>query len=92
MYIKDGLWTSYDSSVRNVKAFDNEHLANVLLHINRYCSNYIYSLDLQKEADLRGLTEKFLNGAPYPFKDKITGEWLIWSFELGHLVKVNGVK
>ena len=87
---KKPLWQSYDGAIRSFDAMEDEHLANVICHMNHYRNAYTDQtrMEAMKEVARRGLSEKFLAGALYPFRDKVTGDWLIWSFDEAKVVKV----
>jgi hypothetical protein len=93
-YREENLWQSVDGSIRSFSAMTDEHLANVLLHITHYTGGgYGRVLQhVQKEIAARGLSEKFLKGAPYPFKDPRSGRWYIWSFEVNYIVPISGIQ
>lgn len=85
------LWTSTNGSVRSFSAMDDEHLANVYLHLLTYGGRmpqipHALYLEIFK----RELTPKFLAGAPYPYKDKITKQYKIWDFFQGCDVVISG--
>jgi hypothetical protein len=82
------VWTSYNGTKRSFDAMDNEHLANVIKHMEYYAHQYPLAkyLEAMKVVTERGLTSEFLAKAPYPFKDLKTGNWYIWSFEVNYVV------
>ena len=86
---KQKLWQSYDGAIRSFNAMDDEHVANIIQHCIFYKHARGLVLALQ-EADRRKLSEAFLNGAQYPYKSKVTGDWMIWDFNLHRPVKING--
>ena len=92
------LWGSVDGSVRSFSAMDDEHLANVILHIQYYLEDRARRYDrvLLKEAQVearnRKLSSAFLKGAPYPWKHKQTGKWYIWDFSVNNVVQINGIR
>lgn len=88
------LWKSINGSMRSFDAMDDEHIANICIHLihysNRYPVNIRYEIEL--EIKRRNLSDDFIHGAPYPWKDKATGIWHIWDFEKGDVVRVSGKK
>ena len=89
-YIQETLWQSIDGSVRSFSAMTNEHLANVVMHFQHYGSGGRVLSHALKEINIRGLSEEFLKGAPYPYQNPRTGKWYIWSFEVDDNIPVSG--
>jgi hypothetical protein len=78
------IWTSLDGKTRSFSAMDDEHLANVILHMSYY-HNRLRSTVLAEaleEYSKRNLSQAFLDAAPYPYKDTRNGVWMIWDFDL----------
>ncbi len=92
------LWGSVDGSVRSFSAMDDEHLANVILHIQHYLEDRALGYDriilreAQEEARKRKLSPSFLKGAPYPWRHKQTGKWYIWDFSVNTVIQINGIR
>lgn len=89
------VWRSADDSIRSLSAMDDEHLANALLHMRHYGRSFSieqYNLVLNEAVNVRGLSITFLRGAPYPYKNKRTGKWMIWSFEANCDVQISGLR
>ena len=86
------LWTSFDGKTRSISALDDEHLANVLCHINHYPRNYTIETLTQvgTECLRRKLDSRFLQAAPYPFKWVEDGLWYIWDFKKNCVVRYQG--
>lgn len=86
------LWESVDGAIRSFSAMDDEHLANVLLHVTHYQTRYNYGIyiNIMAEIEKRKLTKKFLSGATYPWRNKRTGVWYIWDFKKNFIVEVSG--
>jgi hypothetical protein len=82
------LWQSANGSIRTFSAMDNEHLANVIQHMRYYYGKV--NEEVIAEAEYRGLSDEFLNGAPYPYKDCRIGEWKIWSYQKNRDVVISG--
>lgn len=88
------LWQSVTGAIQTFDAMTDEHVANIILHMKHYRNQFtLAKLDeIEAEAKARKLTKKFIEGAPYPFLDRRTGKWMIWSFEEDYVVPVSGKK
>ena len=69
---------------RSFSAMDDEHLANVILHMSYYNKNLRPTVlaEAMEEYSKRNLSQAFLDAAPYPYKDSRSGVWMIWDFDL----------
>ena len=85
------LWESRDGAMLTFSAMDNEYLANVICFMTYYKNIATkFLVEAMTEVKLRKLTEKYLDGAPYPYQDKRTRQWKIWDFKVHTDVLVNG--
>lgn len=75
-YNRDTTWGTLDGREIPIRCLDDLHLANIIAWVSDRPGNYRYELltVLKKEAKLRKLSQEFLDGAPYPFKDQ-DGTW-----------------
>lgn len=87
------VWQSENGAIRSFDAMDDEHLANLLHFVRYYDKTRTFApsfiLQLNEEITKRRLSTEFLEKAPYPYKDKSTGDWYIWSYDVHHNVKVS---
>lgn len=75
-YNRDTTWGTLDGREIPIRCLDDTHLANIIAWVKDRPLNYRYELlaVLKKEAKIRKLSQEFLDGAPYPFRD-IDGKW-----------------
>jgi len=69
---EDTVWTNYEGRRTAFKDMDDEHLANIIKWVKERLDCYPVELleKLQEFAEKRGLSEEFLAGAEYPFRNK----------------------
>lgn len=69
---EDTRWVTYDDRVIPLKDLEDIHLANLIKWVKEHPLDYPVQLlqVLHEIAEKRGLTEEFLAGAEYPYKDR----------------------
>lgn len=78
-YTKKTVWTTHLGNEVSIEGMHDMHLANAIQFLTRYGNNMTFLKALKKEAKLRKLSQEFLDGAQYPYKDG-KGNWIVWDF------------
>lgn len=75
-YNRDTTWGTLDGREIPIRCLEDTHLANIIAWVTARPFSYRAELltVLKKEAKIRKLSQEFLDGAPYPFKD-VDGKW-----------------
>jgi hypothetical protein len=73
-------WTTHLGNDVTIEGMEDSHLANTIQFVKHRCGsgNYEILKALHDEAKLRGLTQEYLDRAPFPYKDG-KGNWVIWN-------------
>lgn len=67
----------------SVQGIEDSHVANMIQWLKKYNhpdTKFLYLME--EEAKLRGLSDEYLEKAPYPYKDG-KGDWIIWCYNTG---------
>lgn len=78
-YTKKTAWETHLGNQVTVEGMHDMHLANAIQFLMRYNNNAAFLKILKKEAKSRKLSQEFLDGAQYPYKDG-KGNWIVWDF------------
>lgn len=72
-------WQTHLGNVVTIEGMEDSHLANTIQFLgHRISKNHSTMKALYDEAKLRGLTQEYLDRAPFPYKDG-KGNWIIWN-------------
>lgn len=89
--IFDFTWQDHLGNKLKVKDMSDEHIANTIQHIKFYRYSEAIIEFFLEEAERRKLSEKFLAGAQYPYKDG-KGHWLLWNFVVNGAIIIGEYK
>ena len=76
-------WKTHLGNNVTVRGMSDEHLANTIQYVENYTDITAWKGSLpvlKKEAKLRGLSQEFLDRAPFPYKDGL-GNWIVWDYD-----------
>ena len=80
MITKDTIWQTYEGVRKPLKECEDTHLANIVLHVNKYRLNNKIALVCIEILKERGISIDFTKFAQIPHKDK-DGHWACWDYE-----------
>jgi len=86
-YTRNTKWMTHLGDKVTPKTMKDEHLANTVQFLTHYNDHPSHRGDnsfldvLKEEVRLRGLTQEFLDKAPYPYEDH-NRNWVVWDYKI----------
>lgn len=77
---RDSMWGSQHKGWIKIRDLEDTHLANIIKYLNENFEPNQWHQAMLEEANIRGLSVKFLDRAYIPFKDEY-GVWRLWNQE-----------